>query len=79
MVLTQVVLAATGLFTLVVFPTICRHFVSTPTRRLSHLALIVLRTTPEYMLAYPFVQLWGRRCCRQCAPSFSTTEPSWVT
>ena len=58
-VLTQVVLAATGLFTLLVFPSICRHFTSAPVSRMSHLLLIVMRTTPEYILAYLFVQLWG--------------------
>ena len=58
-VLTQVVLAATGLFTLLFFPSICRHFVSVPVSRISHLVLIVMRTTPEYILAYLFVQLWG--------------------
>jgi phosphonate transport system permease protein len=58
-ILTQTVLAATGLFTLLVFPAICRHFVSVPVARLSHLLLIVMRTTPEYILAYILVQLWG--------------------
>ena len=58
-VLTQIVLVATGVFTLLIFPAICRHFMSVPVTRLFHLGLIVLRTTPEYILAYIFVQLWG--------------------
>ncbi|MCZ6631807.1 MAG: ABC transporter permease [bacterium] len=58
-VLTQIVLAGTGLFTLFGFAAICRHFVNPLTARLFHYALIVLRTTPEYILAYIFVQLWG--------------------
>ena len=58
-ILTQTVLAATGLFTLLVFPAICGHFVSVPVARISHLLLIVMRTTPEYILAYLLVQLWG--------------------
>ncbi len=58
-ILTQIVLAGTGLFTLIGFATVCRHFVPSPFARLSHYLLIVLRTTPEYILAYAFVQLWG--------------------
>lgn len=58
-ILTQIVLAGTGLFTVVGFAVVCRHFVSPFSARLSHYVLIVLRTTPEYILAYVFVQLWG--------------------
>lgn len=58
-ILTQIVLAGTGLFALIVFPTASRHFVSPLIARLSHIALIVIRTTPEYILAYIFVHLWG--------------------
>ncbi len=58
-VLTQVALAATGILTLVVFPGISRHFVVPFFSRLWHYVLIVVRTTPEYILAYIFVQLWG--------------------
>lgn len=58
--LTQVVLVGTGLFTLISFGAICRHFVRTrASRGLSHSFLIVMRTTPEYILAYIFLQLWG--------------------
>ncbi len=59
LVLTQIVLVGTGLFTLLFFPLICRHFVAPAAGRFSHFALIVMRTTPEYILAYIFVQLWG--------------------
>ncbi len=58
-VLTQIVLAGTGLFALLSFPFACRHFAGNLCNRLSHAALIVIRTTPEYILAYIFVQLWG--------------------
>ncbi len=58
-VLTQIALVATGLFTLIAFATICRHFFGPVFRKISHYVLIILRTTPEYMLAYLFVQLWG--------------------
>lgn len=59
-VLTQVVLAGTAIFTLVFFGGICRYL--TPQRLgrgLAHYALIVLRTTPEYIMAYAFLQMWG--------------------
>lgn len=58
-ILTQIVLVGTGIFTLLVFPIISRHFFTRLTRRAGHLGLIIIRTTPEYMLAYLFVQLWG--------------------
>ena len=58
-VLTQIVLVATGLFALVGFTTISRTFFGAFFRRISHFALIVIRTTPEYILAYVFLQLWG--------------------
>ena len=58
-VLTQVVLVTTGLFTLVGFAMVCHHLASPWQHRLSRYALIVLRTTPEYIFAYVLVQLWG--------------------
>ena len=58
-ILTQIALVATGLFTVIAFVTISRHFFGRVTQRLSNYALIIIRTTPEYILAYIFVQLWG--------------------
>lgn len=58
-VLTQMVLVGTGIFTLLSFPFACRHFTGKVARRISHYLLIVIRTTPEYILAYVLVQLWG--------------------
>ena len=58
-VLTQVVLVGTGVFALLNFPFACRHFTPKITNRISHYLLIVIRTTPEYILAYIFVQFWG--------------------
>ncbi len=57
--LTQLALAGTGLFTLLAFPLASRHFFRRGINRWARLALVVLRTTPEYILAYLFVQLWG--------------------
>jgi len=58
-VLTQIVLVGTGLFTLIGFVTISHHFFGPVFRRLSNYLLIIIRTTPEFMLAYVLVQLWG--------------------
>jgi phosphonate transport system permease protein len=58
-VLTQVVLVGTGLFTLLGFATLSRHFSPSPVRRLARWVMVVGRTTPEYILAYVFVLLWG--------------------
>ncbi len=57
--LTQIALVGTGLFALMAFPMVCRHFQGPWVRRFSRYGLIVVRTTPEYILAYLFVQLWG--------------------
>jgi phosphonate transport system permease protein len=58
-VLTQIALALTGLLTVAGFPLACVHFMGKIGRRLSHWVLIVVRTTPEYILAYVLLQLWG--------------------
>ncbi len=59
LLLTQIALVGSGLFTLAAFPAASIHFSGTFTRKLVHLALVVLRTTPEYILAYVMLQLWG--------------------
>ena len=58
-VLTQIALGATGLLTLAGFAFLSRHFSGALARRLARWTSIVLRTTPEYILAYVFVLLWG--------------------
>jgi len=58
-ILTQIALALTGVLAVVSFPLACVHFMGKVSRRLVHWVLIVVRTTPEYILAYVFVQLWG--------------------
>lgn len=58
-ILTQIALAATGILTLLAFPAVSNHFSGPVFRRLSRYGLIIVRTTPEYILAYIFVQLWG--------------------
>lgn len=59
LVLTQIVLAGTGVVALLQFPGISRHFAHAGTRWLMQGWLILLRTTPEYILAYIGIQLWG--------------------
>ncbi|MDF0750207.1 ABC transporter permease [Marinobacter sp. 71-i] len=57
--LTQVALVATGIIALLAFPLISTHF-GGPVRRTSgHVFLVIMRSTPEYILAYILLQLWG--------------------
>jgi len=58
-ILTQVTLVLTGILTLLSFPTISPHFTKKGFRQIAYYALIILRTTPEYIFAYLFVMLWG--------------------
>lgn len=58
-VLTQVSLMMSALLALLIFPLISTKFSSYPLRVLSHLCLVILRSTPEYILAYIFLQLLG--------------------
>lgn len=59
LLLTQVSLVLSGMLALALFPMITRHFQGTIGRGIGHGFLIVLRSTPEYLLAYIFLQLWG--------------------
>jgi phosphonate transport system permease protein len=57
--LTQIALVCSALFALVSFPPATSNLCGRAGRGTSHLLLVVLRTTPEYILAYVFLQLWG--------------------
>jgi phosphonate transport system permease protein len=59
LVLTQIALVATGILSLILFPLISSHFFRPAGRSIGHGFLVVLRSTPEYILAYIFLQLWG--------------------
>jgi phosphonate transport system permease protein len=59
LVLTQIALVGTGLIALAWFPLVSRHFLGRFGRGAGHLLLVVVRSTPEYILAYVFLQLWG--------------------
>ena len=59
LVLTQIALVATGVLSLLLFPLISSHFFKPVGRGIGHGVLVVIRSTPEYILAYILLQLWG--------------------
>jgi phosphonate transport system permease protein len=59
LLLTQIALVCTGFLTLALFPLISDKFFGKLGRTIGQLLLIVLRSTPEFILAYIFLQLWG--------------------
>ena len=59
LVLTQIALVLTGVIALLAFPLISRHFTGRVGGTLGHVVLVVARSTPEYLLAYVLLQLWG--------------------
>jgi len=59
LVLAQIALAATALGALVLFPLVSRRFAGRLGRPMGHALLVVLRSTPEYMLAYVALQVLG--------------------
>lgn len=59
-VLTQIALVATGILSLLAFPPLISNHFGGPVRRTSgHVFLVIARSTPEYILAYILLQLWG--------------------
>lgn len=58
-VLTQVALIITALIALFTFPIISKKFSNLSTRLGGSVLLVILRSTPEYILAYLFLQIWG--------------------
>ena len=59
LILAQIALAATALAALTLFPLVSRRFSGRIGRPLGHALLVVLRSTPEYMLAYVLLQILG--------------------
>lgn len=59
LILTQIALVASGLLALLLFPVVSNKFMSKSSRTTGHVALVILRSTPEYILAYMLLQLWG--------------------
>lgn len=59
LLLTQMALVGTGILALLAFPLISRHFGNRLSRTGGHVLLVIARSTPEYILAYILLQLWG--------------------
>ncbi len=58
-ILTQIALVATGVLALALFPLVSRHFTGRIGATIGHVVLVIARATPEYLLAYILLQLWG--------------------
>ena len=59
LVLSQIALVAMGILALLLFPFICRKFVGRIGQPLGRVGLVVVRSTPEFMLVYVLLQLLG--------------------
>ncbi|MBK20069.1 MAG: ABC transporter permease [Rhodospirillaceae bacterium] len=57
--LTMIALVATGFLTMVLFPLISPLLFGKASRLSGHIFLVVARSTPEYILAFILLQLWG--------------------
>ncbi len=57
--LTMIALVATGFLTIVLFPLISPLLLGKASRFCGHIFLVVARSTPEYILAFILLQLWG--------------------
>jgi phosphonate transport system permease protein len=57
--LTMIALVVTGFLTLLFFPLISPLLLGATARTGGHVFLVVVRSTPEYMLAFILLQLWG--------------------
>lgn len=59
LVLSQIALVATGAVALLLFPVVSRRFAGQVGQPLGRVLLVVVRSTPEYMLAYILLQVFG--------------------
>ncbi|MBO6784293.1 MAG: ABC transporter permease [Alphaproteobacteria bacterium] len=57
--LTMIALLATGLLSALFFPLVSPVMFGRAGRTAGHVALVVIRSTPEYILAFVLLQLWG--------------------
>jgi phosphonate transport system permease protein len=57
--LSQVALVAMGFIALMLFPFICRRFAGRIGQPLGRVGLVIVRSTPEYMVVYVLMQLLG--------------------
>lgn len=59
LLLTQIALVSSAIFALILFPVISRWFFKQTGRRIGHIFLVIMRSTPEYILAFILLILWG--------------------
>jgi phosphonate transport system permease protein len=59
LVLSQIAMVAMAIIALILFPFICRCFAGWVGQPLGRIALVIVRSTPEYMLVYVLLQLLG--------------------
>lgn len=59
LLLTQIALVLTAVLTLLVYPIISKHFHNKIGRSVGHIGLVVMRSTPEYILAFILLQFFG--------------------
>jgi len=59
LVLSQIALVASAICTLLLFPLVSKQFFGRFPRGIGHIFLVVLRSTPEYLLAFILLLLWG--------------------
>ena len=59
LLLSVIALVVTGVITLTLFPLISPLFFRPMPRTFGHVLLVIVRSTPEYILAYVLLQLWG--------------------
>ena len=59
LVLAQIALVLAGILALAVFPLVSRTFFGRMGQTAGRVALVVVRSTPEYMLAYVLLQMFG--------------------
>jgi phosphonate transport system permease protein len=59
LVLSQIALVAMSIIALVTFPLICQRFAGRVGKPLGRVALVVVRSTPEYMMVYVLLLLLG--------------------
>lgn len=57
--LTQIALVGTAFLALAFFPLISEKFLGRFGRTVGHVFLVVVRSTPEFILVYVFLQFWG--------------------
>ncbi len=59
LILTMISLVASGVLALLFFPLISPVFIGRFGRTIGHVFLVVVRSTPEFVLAFVLLQLWG--------------------